>query len=109
MYMYCANSSSIISYEMRRVNITIKSSSIYRRGFFYFVKYILKRGNIMTSIKSAPFKADHVGSLLRPERIKQARSDFQNNDISADELYAIETDEISRIVDKQIEVGLELV
>lgn len=94
---------------MRRVNITIKSSSIYRRGFFYFVKYILKRGNIMTSITSAPFKADHVGSLLRPERIKQARSDFQNNDISADELYAIETDEISRIVDKQIEVGLELV
>lgn len=63
----------------------------------------------MTTSTKAPFRADHVGSLLRPERIKQARDDFKNNHISADELYAIETDEIERIVDKQIEVGLELV
>ncbi|MCF3943786.1 5-methyltetrahydropteroyltriglutamate--homocysteine S-methyltransferase [Oceanobacillus alkalisoli] len=63
----------------------------------------------MTTLTKAPFRADHVGSLLRPERIKQARADFQNNKISAEELYAIETEEITGIVDKQIEVGLEVV
>src|SRR5690625_208035 len=57
----------------------------------------------------APFRADHVGSLLRPDRIKQARADYQNGSITYDELRAVETEEITRIVDKQIEVGLELV
>ncbi|GAA0345010.1 5-methyltetrahydropteroyltriglutamate--homocysteine S-methyltransferase [Bacillus carboniphilus] len=61
-----------------------------------------------TAIK-APFRADHVGSLLRPERIHQARKDFQAGNISAQELHAIETEEIKRIVDKQIEVGLKAV
>lgn len=58
---------------------------------------------------TAPFKADHVGSLLRPERIKQARSDYQYGTITYDQLREIETEEIKRIVDKQIEVGLEAV
>ena len=56
-----------------------------------------------------PFRADHVGSLLRPERIHKARKDFNENNITAEELYNIETEEIKRIVDKQIEVGLEAV
>lgn len=57
----------------------------------------------------APFKADHVGSLLRPERIHKARKDFKEGAISTSELRAIETEEIKRIVDKQIEVGLQAV
>lgn len=61
------------------------------------------------TIVKAPFKADHVGSLLRPERIHQARKDFQAGTISAYELREIETEEIKRVVDKQIEVGLEAV
>lgn len=58
---------------------------------------------------SAPFKADHVGSLLRPERIHQARQDFEAGNISKDELFKIETEEIEKVVDKQIEVGLQAV
>ncbi len=57
----------------------------------------------------APFKADHVGSLLRPESIKQARADYQSGTITYEDLRNIETEEIKRIVDKQIEVGLEAV
>lgn len=57
----------------------------------------------------APFKADHVGSLLRPARIHQARKDVQEGKITQKELYDIETEEITRIVDKQIEVGLSAV
>lgn len=56
-----------------------------------------------------PFKADHVGSLLRPERIHQARKDFQEGKITKEDLYDIETEEIKRVVDKQIEVGLTAV
>ena len=56
-----------------------------------------------------PFRADHVGSLLRPERIHIARRDFRNGEITADELYNIETEEISRVIDKQIEIGLKAV
>lgn len=58
---------------------------------------------------TAPFKADHVGSLLRPKRIKQARADHQSGTITYEQLREIETEEIKRIVDKQIEVGLEAV
>lgn len=61
------------------------------------------------TLVKAPFRADHVGSLLRPERIHQARKDFQAGIITAQELHAIETEEIKHIVDKQIEVGLQAV
>lgn len=61
------------------------------------------------TIKKAPFKADHVGSLLRPERLHDARKSFKEGNLSAEQLREIETEEIKRIVDKQIEVGLELV
>ncbi|SHG19201.1 5-methyltetrahydropteroyltriglutamate--homocysteine S-methyltransferase [Ornithinibacillus halophilus] len=58
---------------------------------------------------SVPFRADHVGSLLRPERLHEARSQFNNGQVSASELREVETEEIKRIVDKQIEVGLKAV
>lgn len=61
------------------------------------------------TITKAPFKADHVGSLLRPDRLVEAREKFQNKEISTKQLREIETEEIIRIVDKQIEIGLELV
>lgn len=61
------------------------------------------------TLVQAPFRADHVGSLLRPQRIHQARKDFQEGTITKEELYAIETEEIKRVVDKQLEVGLKAV
>ncbi|MBS4206224.1 5-methyltetrahydropteroyltriglutamate--homocysteine S-methyltransferase [Lederbergia citrea] len=62
-----------------------------------------------TTLTKAPFKADHVGSLLRPENLHTARKDFKEGKISVEQLREVETKEIKRIVDKQIEVGLELV
>lgn len=61
------------------------------------------------TLVKAPFRADHVGSLLRPARIHQARKDFQAGNLTAQELHTIETEEIRNIVDKQIEVGLQAV
>src|SRR5699024_2878061 len=54
-----------------------------------------------------PSKADHVGSLLRTERIKQGRIDFENGKIDRQQLTAIEDEEIEKIVKKQIGVGLK--
>ena len=52
-----------------------------------------------------PFRADHVGSLLRPKRLKEARFKFNNNELSLEELTRIEDEEIERIIEKQIEIG----
>lgn len=56
-----------------------------------------------------PFKADHVGSFLRPDNLHEARKQFKAGDISVDDLRFIETKEIKRLVDKQIECGLPVV
>jgi 5-methyltetrahydropteroyltriglutamate--homocysteine methyltransferase len=54
-----------------------------------------------------PFRADHVGSLLRPQRLKEARARFAGNEITRAELRAIEDDAIREVVRKQEEVGLQ--
>jgi len=54
-----------------------------------------------------PFRADHVGSLLRPAALKEARAKRARAEISAAELAAIEDREIERIVRKQEESGLQ--
>ena len=55
-----------------------------------------------------PFKADHVGSLLRPKSILDARAAHQDGKLSAGALSDIESKEIARIVGKQKDVGLKL-
>lgn len=57
----------------------------------------------------APFRADIVGSFLRPEVIKEARARFQNQEISSNELRRIEDEEIIKLVKKQKELGLKAV
>ncbi len=54
-----------------------------------------------------PFRADHVGSLLRPLHLKEARDRFQRNEITTDELRAVEDDAIRDVVRKQEAIGLQ--
>src|SRR5437899_70379 len=54
-----------------------------------------------------PFGADHVGSLLRPATLKEARARRAKGEISIGELTAVEDREIERIIRKQEEVGLK--
>src|SRR5262249_31877829 len=56
-----------------------------------------------------PFRADHVGSLLRPAALKEAREKRAKGEISAVDLAAIEDREIERVIRKQEEVGLNSV
>jgi 5-methyltetrahydropteroyltriglutamate--homocysteine methyltransferase len=53
-----------------------------------------------------PFRADHVGSLLRPAELKEARARYQSSEITADDLRAIEDRTIEALIAKQAEVGL---
>ncbi|HTX28225.1 MAG TPA: 5-methyltetrahydropteroyltriglutamate--homocysteine S-methyltransferase [Streptosporangiaceae bacterium] len=61
----------------------------------------------MSRRTSPPFRADHVGSLLRPPRLLQARADFSAGLISAAELRAVEDEEIGHAVRMQEEIGLQ--
>jgi methionine synthase II (cobalamin-independent) len=54
-----------------------------------------------------PFRADHVGSLLRPQSLKEARARFQQDAITRDELRAIEDSAIREVVRKQEAIGLQ--
>jgi methionine synthase II (cobalamin-independent) len=53
-----------------------------------------------------PFRADHVGSLLRPPELLRAREEFAAGTISADDLRGAEDTAIREVVRKQEEVGL---
>ncbi|MGA3138872.1 MAG: 5-methyltetrahydropteroyltriglutamate--homocysteine S-methyltransferase [Xanthobacteraceae bacterium] len=55
-----------------------------------------------------PYRADHVGSLLRPQALKEARAKRDRNEITAQALTAIEDREIERVIRKQEELGLKL-
>jgi 5-methyltetrahydropteroyltriglutamate--homocysteine methyltransferase len=56
-----------------------------------------------------PFRADHVGSLLRPDALKEARARRERGEITTQELTAIENREIAQVIRKQEEVGLRSV
>src|SRR3974390_2944452 len=55
-----------------------------------------------------PFRADEVGSLLRPPRIKEARAKLETGEISLEELRKIEDSEIEKVVHRQASTGLKL-
>ena len=54
-----------------------------------------------------PFRADHVGSLLRPKALLEARRRHQNGEISKEALRQIEDDHIRDVIKKQEAVGLQ--
>jgi 5-methyltetrahydropteroyltriglutamate--homocysteine methyltransferase len=55
---------------------------------------------------SPPYRADHVGSLLRPQPLLQARADHAEGRISDEELRAVEDGAVLDAVRMQEEVGL---
>ena len=63
----------------------------------------------MSQRNKPPFRADHVGSLLRPAALKKAREQRARDEISPTQLKEIEDREIERIIKKQEEVGLQAI
>src|SRR4051794_37132687 len=56
-----------------------------------------------------PFRADHVGSLLRSSALKEARARRQRGEATTAELKAVEDREIEALIRRQEEVGLRSV
>jgi 5-methyltetrahydropteroyltriglutamate--homocysteine methyltransferase len=63
----------------------------------------------MTQRTKPPFRADHVGSLLRSAALKDARGKRENGGITAEQLTAIEDREIEALIKKQEAAGLKSV
>lgn len=56
-----------------------------------------------------PFRYDIVGSFLRPEALKKARKQFDEGEISYDELKSVEDEEIKDLVAKQKKAGYHVI
>ena len=63
----------------------------------------------MTARTKPPFRADHVGSLLRPAKLKEAREKFEKNALSRADLDRVEEEAVREVVKLQEDVGLKLV
>src|SRR5262245_50050393 len=60
-----------------------------------------------TAPHDPPFRAEHIGSLLRPPELLQARAEHETGRLSADELYKLEDELIRKAVALQEEIGLQ--
>jgi len=56
-----------------------------------------------------PFRADQVGSLLRPKELSEARAKFKKNELPASELNALEDKCIKEAIQKQESIGLQAI
>jgi len=63
----------------------------------------------MTQRTAPPFRADHVGSLLRPTELHEARAKAKRGEMSAEALRALQDKHIREAVAKQESVGMQLV
>ncbi len=57
---------------------------------------------------ASPYRADHVGSLLRPTELLQARTDYSANRITAAQLHEAEDAAVVKALDLQREVGVDV-
>jgi 5-methyltetrahydropteroyltriglutamate--homocysteine methyltransferase len=63
----------------------------------------------VTQRTTPPFRADHVGSLLRPAALKDARAKRERGEITAEQLKEIEDREIIAVIKRQEDIGLQAV
>lgn len=77
---------------------------------FFNLTRAIAYSSIMTSIKrSPPFRAEHVGSLLRPQELVQKRYDVASGKAQPDELVPLEDKSVAEVVKFQQECGLKVV
>lgn len=58
---------------------------------------------------TTPYRYDFVGSFLRPQRLKEAKISFQNNEITQEAYDKIVNEEITKVVAKQKELGFHVI
>ena len=63
----------------------------------------------MSSVVPLPFRAEHVGSFLRPDYLLQARAAFASGGIDAAQLRQVEDRTIAEVINMQRDVGLKVI
>jgi 5-methyltetrahydropteroyltriglutamate--homocysteine methyltransferase len=76
-----------------------------------FIRQKIQEGHFMPNLFTtvAPFRADHVGSLLRPPELLAARAQFEAGTLSREELTRLEDADILEVVKMQEDIGLQAV
>ena len=59
--------------------------------------------------RNPPFRAEHLGSLLRPDDLLKTRADLDNGKAQQHQLTSIEDTSVKDIVDTQIELGFHAI
>ena len=62
----------------------------------------------MSTLKT-PFRYDFVGSFLRPQALKDAKAEYLNGEITREEYDSIVNKEITKLVEKQKELGYHVI
>jgi methionine synthase II (cobalamin-independent) len=64
----------------------------------------------MSSLKrSPPFRAEHVGSLLRPQELVQKRYDVASGKANPEDLVPLEDKSVEEVIKLQQDCGLKVV
>jgi methionine synthase II (cobalamin-independent) len=61
------------------------------------------------SKRNPPFRAEHLGPLLRPKEFLAKRAAFENNQLSQADLTAAEDESITKVVKVQTDIGFRAV
>jgi methionine synthase II (cobalamin-independent) len=79
------------------------------QGAFNCALPIVRSINVMTTTHNPPFRAEHLGSLLRPENLLKVRADFEAKQNTQKELKAAEDEAIKEIVKVQVDLGFRAI
>ena len=78
-------------------------------------KHFIKSRNFNRLFKMAeakrnpPFRAEHLGSLLRPKELLQKHAAFEKNELSQQEITEVENESVNKIVKVQLDAGFRAV
>lgn len=59
--------------------------------------------------RNPPFRAEHLGSLLRPKELLQKRAAFEKKELSIEEVTKAEDEAVKEIVKVQLDAGLRAI
>lgn len=59
--------------------------------------------------RNPPFRAEHLGSLLRPKELLKERLDFEHGKISQEQLSPVEDEAIKKTVNMQTDLGFRAI
>ena len=69
--------------------------------------FMFKEPDLMSQRTTPPFRADHVGSLLRTPEVLRARTEFSEGRITAEEKRRVEDEGVRQVVRMQEDIGLQ--